>query len=134
MLRPFIIFEGTAANVRIKRKFEIFLFLWYNIYIRIEKGRELMAKVTQKDIEQFSELYSKYGSYAAVARETGFSASTISKYLKNIPKNGIAQIPFSGVFTPLAADEWETRYWNHLLQLSETEKEEIRTLWKELLK
>ena len=93
-----------------------------------------MSKVTQKDIEQFSELYSKLGSYAAVARETGFSSSTVAKYLKNIPKNGVTQIPFSGVFTPLAADEWETRYWNHLLQLSETEKEEIRTLWKEIIR
>ena len=36
-----------------------------------------MAKVTNEDIVRFNELYAKLKTYAAVARETGFSASTV---------------------------------------------------------
>lgn len=46
-----------------------------------------MRKVSKEDIIQMNELYQKLGSYAAVARETGFSASTVSKYVdKNYKK------------------------------------------------
>ena len=40
-----------------------------------------MRKVSKEDIIQMNELYQKLGSYAAVAREIGFSASTVSKYV-----------------------------------------------------
>jgi hypothetical protein len=43
---------------------------------------EIMArKVTTDDIKQFNELYYKYKSYAEVARITGWSSSTVSKYV-----------------------------------------------------
>ena len=46
-----------------------------------------MRKVSKEDIIQMNELYQKLGSYAAVAREIGFSASTVSKYVdKNYKK------------------------------------------------
>ena len=46
-----------------------------------------MRKVSKQDIIQMNELYQKLGSYAAVAREIGFSASTVSKYVdKNYNK------------------------------------------------
>ena len=38
-------------------------------------------KITQKDIENINDLYLEYGTYAAVARATGFAASTIKKYV-----------------------------------------------------
>jgi len=38
-------------------------------------------KVTQDDILQFNLLYLELGSYAAVARKTGFSAGTVKKYI-----------------------------------------------------
>ena len=41
----------------------------------------MARKVTTEDIKQFNELYFKYKSYAEVARQTGWSASTISKYV-----------------------------------------------------
>ena len=45
-------------------------------------GRNCMArKVTTDDIKQFNELYYKYKSYAEVARITGWSSSTVSKYV-----------------------------------------------------
>ena len=40
-----------------------------------------MGKVTQKDIVHFNELYYRYKNKARVARETGFSASTVSRYI-----------------------------------------------------
>ena len=41
-----------------------------------------MAKrVTQEDIIKINELYLKLKNKSAVARETGFSLSTISKYI-----------------------------------------------------
>jgi hypothetical protein len=134
MFRPFIIFEGTAANVRIKRKFEYFLFLWYNIYSKVEKGRELMAKVTPSDVERFAELYAKLGSYAAVARETGFSASTVSNHLKAIPKNSTFKVEFNGELMPPPMDYWMRESWNDILKLSDEEKAEIEELWKEVIR
>ena len=41
-----------------------------------------IKRVTPEDIVIFHELYSKFGTYARVARETGFSASTIGRYIK----------------------------------------------------
>lgn len=41
----------------------------------------MARKVTTEDIKQFNELYFKYKNYAEVARQTGWSASTISKYV-----------------------------------------------------
>lgn len=45
-------------------------------------------KVCQENIQDFNELYLKLGTYAAVARKTGFSASTVKKYIINgyVPK------------------------------------------------
>ena len=41
-----------------------------------------MAKrIDQKDIERINEVYSRVGTYAATARETGFAASTVKKYI-----------------------------------------------------
>lgn len=38
-------------------------------------------KVTQSDIQVFNELYAEVKTYAEVARRTGFSASTVKKYI-----------------------------------------------------
>ena len=38
-------------------------------------------KVTNEDIENFKSLYSIYGTYAEVARQTGFSSSTVRRYI-----------------------------------------------------
>jgi predicted transcriptional regulator len=41
-----------------------------------------MKRVTNEDIQNFIKLFNSLGSYAKVAEETGFSASTVSKYIK----------------------------------------------------
>lgn len=42
----------------------------------------MARRVTPEDITKFHELYARLGTYAAVARETGFSASTVGRYVK----------------------------------------------------
>ena len=41
----------------------------------------MATKVTQEDKIRMNELYLKYKTYAEVARQTGFSASTVKKYI-----------------------------------------------------
>lgn len=40
-----------------------------------------MARVTQEDIVRINDVYYKYRTYAETARQTGFSASTVKKYV-----------------------------------------------------
>ena len=42
----------------------------------------MAKKVNQEMIAQMIELYEKLGTYSAVAKEIGVSASTVSKYIK----------------------------------------------------
>ena len=98
-----------------------------------------MAKrVTNEDILVFNEIYYKTKNYTRVARETGFSASTVRKYIdknwqpvqvENIIRFDIAQLPdfqeavkvFRGVDN-----------YGDLCVLTEREKDEIKELWGEL--
>lgn len=96
----------------------------------------MAKKVTPEDIIQFNELYFKLKTYAAVARETGFSASTVSKYVdKNwrpISKESV--IRFKAEDLPEFSTEMfrGVRNYGDLCVLSEEEKKEIQELWKEL--
>ena len=95
-------------------------------------------KVTNEDILRINELYYKYKTYAEVARQTGFSAGTVKKYVKpgwqpvvveNIKKFDPSKIPdfqkaveiFRGV-----------QNYGNLCILTEREQEEIKELWGEL--
>lgn len=42
----------------------------------------MATRVTPDEIIQINQLYSKYGTYAAVARVVGRSASSVAKYVK----------------------------------------------------
>lgn len=94
-----------------------------------------MARVTQDDIKRFNELYYKYKTYAEVARQTGFSAGTVSKYVdKNyVPVDDTKKKVFDGEVNDsnfdilTAADTWGA-----LLTLSEEELKELEELWNEL--
>ena len=46
-------------------------------------------RITPKEIIEMQRLYRKLGTYAAVAREVGRSASSVSKYvqMKGVPTN-----------------------------------------------
>lgn len=96
-----------------------------------------MAKrVTQSDIENMNNLYLKYGTYAEVARQTGFSASTVSKYIikdyapaaVEIKEFDMEELP------PVNVELFRVPNWGQICQLSHEEKDEIRNvLWKEMV-
>lgn len=98
----------------------------------------MASKVTNEDILRINELYYKHKTYAEVARQTGFSAGTVKKYvnknwtpvvIENIKRFDMALLPdfqkaveiFRGI----------SNYGN-LCVLTDYEKSEIKELWEEL--
>lgn len=93
-------------------------------------------KVTTDDILRFNELYYKYHTYAEVARQTGFSASTVSKYVdknwkpvqtENIKHFNLSMLPEFSTTQFVGVDNY-----GDLCILTEQEREEIKELWEEL--
>lgn len=97
----------------------------------------MARKVTTEDIKQFNELYQKYKTYAEVARQTGWSASTVSKYIdKNyIMPTAAVLVHFDMANMPEFSPETFKGVENYgeLCELSDEEKEGVVALWKELL-
>lgn len=91
-------------------------------------------RVTVEDKIKFNELYLKLKSYAAVARETGFSPTTVKKYID--PNYTPAAIDEKKVFDRPLPDfdpsPFMRKDWGPLCVLSDEEKLEIQELWKEL--
>ena len=94
-----------------------------------------MARVTSEDILRMNEIYYKTHVFAEVARQTGFSASTVRKYVdvnwkpvvtENIIRFELSQIPeFDGsIFRGIDN-------YGELCVLTEQEKEEMKELCKE---
>ena len=99
----------------------------------------MASKVTNEDILRINELYYKHKTYAEVARQTGFSASTVKKYVipgwqpvqvENIIHFDIAQLPD---FTEAVKIFFFFFNYGYLCQLTPVESEEIKELWKELV-
>ncbi len=95
--------------------------------------------VTPQDIENINELYLSLHTYAAVAREVGFSGSTVKKYIIEgyVSKEKLqeSRIVFSGnikdikdISLPQMPEEWQ-----NFLQLTDEEKQECEMLRKEIL-
>lgn len=99
----------------------------------------MASKVTNEDILRINELYYQTHTYAEVARQTGFSASTVKKYvipgwvpvddtkvvrfdLADLPDHRRAVVKFRGVDN-----------YGDLCVLASYEKEEIKELWEELV-
>lgn len=93
-----------------------------------------MAKVTQDDIVNFNELYVKLKTYAAVARETGFSATTISKYIKKdfTPAAALNIVKFDRNKLHDDVPNLDVKKLGNYCVLSNDEQNEIKELWKEL--
>ena len=98
----------------------------------------MASKVTNEDIVRINELYYKYKTYAEVARQTGFSASTVKKYVapnwqpvikENIVHFDLAQLPD---FTNAVEIFRGIDNYGNLCVLTDYEKEEIKALWGEL--
>ena len=96
----------------------------------------MAAKVTQDDIVKINELYIKFKTYAEVARQTGFSPSTVKKYVQKgyIPLSKIKIITFKKEEIPNSYCEnfKKEKNYGKLCVLSDLEKEEIKELWKEI--
>ena len=96
----------------------------------------MASKVTEQDKIKMNELYLELRTYAAVARETGFSASTVKKYIipnyvsvENIEiKKFDKEIPADFLPYPVSG-----LAWSQLLTVSPQEWEEIEELRKEIL-
>lgn len=98
-----------------------------------------MTKITKDDIIQINELYKQLGSYAAVARELGFAASTIKKYVQPgyIPRDEIVlnRVDMNRCRAiienhTLSAADIENE---HLLELTAEEAKEMEEIWKEIV-
>ena len=93
-------------------------------------------RVTSEDILRMNEIYYKTHVFAETARQTGFSASTVKKYVipgwkpvatENIIKFELKQIPeFDGSIFKNVGN------YGELCVLTEQEKEEMKELWREL--
>jgi hypothetical protein len=98
----------------------------------------MASKVTNEDVLRINELYYKYKVYAEVARQTGFSASTVKKYVipgwqpvavENVVHFDIAQLPD---FTEAVKIFRGIDNYGNLCTLTDYESEQIKELWKEL--
>ena len=96
-----------------------------------------MARVTSEDILRMNEIYYKTRVFAEVARQTGFSASTVRKYVdvnwkpiesENIIKFDMNDLPefdttcFKGI-----------ENYGDLCVLTERERDEMKELLRELV-
>ena len=96
----------------------------------------MARKVTNEDIKLMNEIYYRTKSYAETARQTGWSAGTVSKYIdknftpivvENIKHFAMTDLP---EFDPSSFDD--VKNFGDLCVMSEEEEEEIKELWKEL--
>lgn len=96
-----------------------------------------MKRVTNEDILQINSLYFQYKNYSEVARQTGFSASTVKKYVdKNWTPPILTNIKFDMNNLPNyteaieAFNEYED--YGLMCTLSEQEIKEIKDFWNEI--
>ncbi len=91
-------------------------------------------KVTQDDIKAFNEKYYACHNYSQVARETGFSAGTVKKYIipdwKPIDENTIQK--FIQPLPEFDTSIFRLKNWGKLCELSGEEKIEVKKLQEEI--
>ena len=86
----------------------------------------MTKRVTPEDIERINEIYLVVQSYAETARQVGFSATTVKKYIikdykpKEQKKIDLSQFKLN---RPTALN----------LHLTEKEKKGIEALWQEMI-
>ena len=91
-------------------------------------------KVTQNDVRIFNEKYYNCHNYSQVARETGFSAGTVKKYIipdwKPIDEKSIQK--FNQPLPEFDMSIFRLKNWGSLCELSDIEKTEIKQLQEEI--
>ena len=95
-------------------------------------------KVTNEDILRINEIYYKTKVYAETARQTGFSAGTVKKYVipgwqpivaENVVRFDIAQLPN---FELVTENFRGVSNYGDLCVLTTREQQEIKEMWGEL--
>lgn len=91
-------------------------------------------RVTEEDKIKINELYYKLKNKAEVARQTGFSASTVSKYIIDDykPESQRKIKRFTGELPPVDFTMFRRKNWTPLLRLTEKEIEDLKELWEEM--
>ena len=97
----------------------------------------MARKVTPSDIKQFNELYYQHKSYAKVALITGWSSSTVSKYIdknyKPIAPTNIRKFNLDTDMPEFSLGLFQgMSNLGDLCVLTEDEKKEITELWEEI--
>lgn len=98
----------------------------------------MARKVTEEDKILINELYVKLKTYAAVARETGFSPTTVKKYIipNFTPQSEVKQkkITINDIPEDIDIDMFlKIENFGEFCVLSEEEKEDMKELWKEMV-
>lgn len=92
-----------------------------------------MKRVTQGDIILMNEAYLACGTYSGAAKATGWSASTVKKYVipdyKSEQKVEVVDIELP----PIEEIADRLPPWYDLTCLTPEEEQEIKQLWKEML-
>ena len=93
-----------------------------------------MKIVTQADKKLINELYLKLKTYAAVARETGFSPATVKKYVDKDYKPVIEEdvIRFNRPLPEFDPTMFRIDDWAPLCILTDEEVKSVPEIWKEL--
>ena len=96
----------------------------------------MARRVTNEDIKLMNDIYYRTKSYAETARQTGWSAGTVSKYVdKNYAppaQTETVRVDMSILPTEFNTDIFNIPNLGDLCVLTEDEKEDITNLWKEL--
>lgn len=96
----------------------------------------MARKVSDADIERMVELYSQIGTYAGVAREVGFSASTVRKYIIAANEQKPPEVKVENKFDSAVVKHFEVSkeifMGGKLLCLTDEERRGIQELWKEM--
>ncbi len=94
-----------------------------------------IKRVQPKDIIKMNELYIQVGTYAAVARAVGFSASTVKRYIQAdyVPRASMEPVEQIKFEIPSIGQLKYPKNWNEFLTLTEEEKINVEKLQKTIL-
>ena len=94
-----------------------------------------MRRVTDEDIIQMNEAYLLCGTYSGAAKATGWSASTVKKYIISGYTSQIDAAAQESIITLPDLDEVVTnlKQMVHATMLTSEEVLEVTELWKEMI-
>ena len=97
----------------------------------------MARRVTQEDIRNINEVYYVCKSYAETARRTGWTASTVSRYVdknyKPVQPEDVVRFDIKKDLPEFSTAMFEAADdWGSLCVLTEEEKLELAALWKEI--